>query len=108
MVPVVKPNKLRICIDPFNLNQVIKREHHPMKTIEEVVSRLSGATVFSTLDAASGFWQIQLDEESANLTCFNTPGVTNLTGYHSGLLQPRKFSNGLWKKSLEISKVVKS
>ena len=42
MVPVVKPNKLRICIDPFNLNQVIKREHHPMKTIEEVVSRLSG------------------------------------------------------------------
>jgi hypothetical protein len=44
-----------------------------MKTIEEVVSRLSGATVFSTLDAASGFWQIQLDEESANLTCFNTP-----------------------------------
>ena len=59
MVPIVKPNKLRICIDPFNLNQVIKREHHPMKTIEEVVSRLSGATVFSTLDAASGFWKIQ-------------------------------------------------
>ena len=24
MVPVVKPNKLRICMDPFNLNQVIK------------------------------------------------------------------------------------
>ena len=73
MVPVVRPDKLRVCIDPFNLNQAIKREHHPMKTIEEVASRLPGAKIFSTLDAASGFWQIQLNEESANLTCFNTP-----------------------------------
>ena len=68
-----RPDKVRICIDPFNLNQAIKREDHPMKTIEEVASRLPGAKIFSTLDTASGFWQIQLDEESANLTCFNTP-----------------------------------
>lgn len=59
-------------LNPFNLNQVIKREHHSMKTIGEVFSRMPGATVFSTLDAATGFWQIQLDEESANLTCQHT------------------------------------
>ena len=72
MVPIVKPDKLRICIDPFNLNQAIQCERYPMKTIEDVVSRLPNAKVFSTLDAASGFWQIQLDKESSNLTCFNT------------------------------------
>ena len=72
MVPVAKPGKLRICIDPYHLNQAIKREHHPMKTVEEILARLPGAKVFSTLDAFSGFWQIQLDEESASLTCFNT------------------------------------
>ena len=52
MVTVVKPNgKLRICIDPKDLNKVIEREHFPMKTIEEVVSKMSGAKVFSVLDA---------------------------------------------------------
>ena len=43
-----------------------------MKTVEDVLTRLPGAKIFSTLDATSGFWQIPLDEESF-LTCFNTP-----------------------------------
>ena len=25
------------------------------------------------MDAKDGFWQVQLSEESSNLTCFNTP-----------------------------------
>ena len=38
MVTIVKPNgKLRICIDPRDLNKAIKREHYPMKTIEELL-----------------------------------------------------------------------
>lgn len=56
MVVVAKPNKLRICIDPSNLNKVIKRSHHPMPTIEETVADLSNAKVFSVLDAKDGFW----------------------------------------------------
>ena len=36
MITVVKPNKLRICIDPKDLNRAIKRSHYPMPTIEEV------------------------------------------------------------------------
>ena len=44
-----------------------------MRTIEEVVTKLSKANVFTVLDAKSGFWQIKLDEESSMLTTFNTP-----------------------------------
>ena len=73
MVTVVKPNKLRICIDPKDLNRAIKRSHYPMPTIEEVATKLSKAKVFTVLDAKSGFWQIKLDEESSMLTTFNTP-----------------------------------
>lgn len=73
MVTVVKPNKLRICIDPKDLNKAIKREHFPLKTVEEVVSEMPNAKVFSVLDANHGFWQIQLDEESSKLCTFNTP-----------------------------------
>ena len=34
---MVRNEKIRICIDPKELNKVIKREHHPMRTIEAVV-----------------------------------------------------------------------
>ncbi|KAK3755128.1 hypothetical protein QZH41_005886 [Actinostola sp. cb2023] len=56
-----------------DLNKAIKREHYPMKTIEEVATKLSGAKYFSTLDASAGFWHIKLDDNSSNLTTFNTP-----------------------------------
>ncbi|PIK53668.1 hypothetical protein BSL78_09434 [Apostichopus japonicus] len=73
MVTVIKPNKTRICIDPRDLNKAISREHFPMRTIEEVVSGMPKAKVFSVLDASSGFWQIKLDEESSKFCTFNTP-----------------------------------
>jgi hypothetical protein len=38
MVTVIKPEKIRVCIDPRDLNRAIEREHYPMKTIEEVVA----------------------------------------------------------------------
>ena len=58
---------IRLCIDPRDLNLAIKRPHYPMKTIDEVTSRLQGANTFSVLDAACGFWQLKLDEESSCL-----------------------------------------
>ena len=73
MVTVVKPNKLRICIDPKDLNRAIKRPHYPLPTVEEVATSLSKAKVFSVLDAKSGFWQVPLDDASSRLTTFNTP-----------------------------------
>ena len=72
MVTIIKPSgKLRICIDPHDLNRAIKREYYPTRTIEEVVTRMPNAKVFSVLD--SGFWQIELDSESAKLCTINTP-----------------------------------
>ena len=68
-----KNGKVRVCLDPRDLNKAIKREHYPMKTVEEVAAQLAGATVFSTLDASSGFWHVKLDEKSSKLTTFNTP-----------------------------------
>ena len=73
MVTVIKPEKIRLCIDPRDLNQATKREHYPMKTIEEVVAEMPEAKLFSMLDATSGYWQMKLDEESAKLCTFNTP-----------------------------------
>ena len=73
MVAVLKPNKLRICIDPRDLNEAIRRERLLMTTIEEVVADMPQAKVFSVYDATSGYWQVKLDEPSSKLCTFNTP-----------------------------------
>ena len=68
MVLNVKRNgKLRICIDPRDLNKALLREHY-----------LAGAKYFSKLDATSGFWQMPLDEDGSYLTTFNTPNKKRL------------------------------
>lgn len=66
--------KLPVCLNPRDLNKAIKWEHFQLPTMEEIASRLSGATVFSKLDANSGYWHILLDEASQLLTlkaCLN-------------------------------------
>ena len=75
MVSTRKKNTdlIRLCIDPTNLNHAIKRPHHPMRTVEEVATKMDGATIFSVLDAKCSFWQIPLDYQSSLLTTFSTP-----------------------------------
>lgn len=46
MVAVTRGGKVRICFDPSILSKVLKREHYPMYTIEEVVSVMPGAKIF--------------------------------------------------------------
>ena len=73
MVAVKKPGKLRICIDPKDLNSAIRRSHYPMPTLSDILPKITNAKVFTVLDAKEGFWQIKLDEESSLLTTFWTP-----------------------------------
>ena len=74
MVVVEKKNgSLRICMDPKDLNSAIKREHYVMSSLEDIMSRINGAKYFAKFDAAHGFWQIELDEDSAKLCTMNTP-----------------------------------
>ena len=73
LVAVQKPGKLRVCIDPRDLNRAIKRPKYPMPTVEEVLPKLAKAKVFTVLDAKDGFHQVKLDKESSLLTTFWTP-----------------------------------
>ena len=73
MFAVIKPNKIRICLDPRDLNEAIKREHHQMPTIEEIATRLDKAKLFTVVGAKDGFWQKKLDLESSYKTTFTTP-----------------------------------
>ena len=74
MVVVPKPSgDLRICADLTKLNTSVIRERYMLPTVEHTLGQLTGAKVFSKLDANSGFWQLKLDEESSYLTTFISP-----------------------------------
>ena len=73
---VVVPKKtgaVRICVDLKPLNESLLREVHPIPTVDEALAQLTGAMIFSKLDANSGFWQIPLSPGSRPLTTFITP-----------------------------------
>ena len=65
--------RVRVCIDPLHLNKALKRSHYPLPIIDEILPELSKAKVFTKLDLKDGFLQVQLDEESSELTTFQTP-----------------------------------
>ena len=64
---------LRVCIDPKHLNVALERERYPMKTIEDILPKLQKCKVFSVVDLKSGYWHVQLDDESSRLTTFKSP-----------------------------------
>ena len=71
---VPKPSgKVRIYVDLTRLNESVCGEHHLLPTVEEALAQIGGAKVFSKLDANSGFWQIELSNNSAPFTMFITP-----------------------------------
>jgi len=73
IVIVEKPDgNLRICLDPKDLNRAVQREHFQLPTAAEITSKLTGAKVFSKLDAKDGFWHVKLHHPSSLLTTFNT------------------------------------
>ena len=56
MVVVPKgTSAVRICVDLRPLNQNVLWEVHPIPKVDTTLAQLSGATVFSKLDANSGF-----------------------------------------------------
>jgi len=67
-----KTGKLRVCLDPWDLNKAIKRPHCPLPTLDDITPQLAGACYFSVMDARSGYWAIKLSEKNLKLTTFST------------------------------------
>lgn len=73
MVIVRKNNKLRICIDPSQVNKNLLRRHFPLKTIDDITAKIRDAKYFTLLDCKKGFWQIPVTERTKKYLTFSTP-----------------------------------
>ena len=67
-----KDGTIRFCVDYRRLNAISRKDVYPLPRIEDILSTLGEAKYFSTLDLATGFWQIELDESSRQKSAFTT------------------------------------
>ena len=65
--------KVRLCLDPKDLNKNIKREHYYSRTNDRILPRQHSKQYFFLMDTKKGYWHVELDEESSLLYTFNTP-----------------------------------
>ena len=86
---VPKADGWRFCVDYRKLNAVTKKDSYPLPLIQDIFDRLEGATIFTTLDLKSGYWQIPVAEQDRPKTAFVCPS--------NGLFHFRRlFQSGQW------------
>ena len=73
-----KDGGIRFCVDYRQLNDATTKDAYPLPRIDDTLYMLAGKQWFSTLDLASGYWQVSLSQEARVKTAFAT---------HSGLFQ---------------------
>ena len=84
---VPKPSgDIRLCVDMRRANEAILHERHPIPTVDEVLQNMNQSTVFSKLDLKWGFHQIELSEDSREITTFTT---------HAGLFRYKRLMFGI-------------
>ena len=65
--------KLRICLDPRDLNEALEREPYHTCSVDEMSAKLKGMTVFTTVDFKKGYWMVIRHPNSRKITCMALP-----------------------------------
>ena len=65
--------KLRICLDPRDLNEALEREPYHTRSVDEITAKLQGMTVFTIVDFKKCYWMVVLHPDSRKLTCMALP-----------------------------------
>jgi len=71
-VLVKQGDKLRFCIDYRALNLVTRKDSHGIGNIDDMLLHLHGVQLMSSLDLASGYYQLKLAKSAAPKTAFRT------------------------------------
>ena len=93
-----KDKSLRFCVDYRELNKVTWKDTFPLPWVDDLLDQLGQSKYFTTLDLASGYWQIRVAPNSRDKTAFVTPhglfqfrvmpfGLTNAPAVFQRLMQ---------------------
>ena len=90
---------MRFCVDYRRLNARTKKDAFPLPRIDDSLNSLSGQAWFSTLDLASGSWQVRLSENSVRNPFRIVSGLCNAPATFERLMS--QVMRGLhWKRCL--------
>ena len=67
-----KDGSQRLCVDYRQLNAVTVKDAFPLPRVDDSLAALSGSRWFSTLDLASGYWQVTMDAGTQEKAAFVT------------------------------------
>ncbi|OWY96568.1 hypothetical protein PHMEG_00033137, partial [Phytophthora megakarya] len=81
---------VRFCIDYRKLNAVTIKDSYPMPLIDDILDVLGQAKLFSTMDIASGYWNVPMDPDSVEKTAF-----TSKFGLYEWLVMPFGLCNAV-------------
>ena len=65
-----KDGSLRFCINLHQLNLCTIKDAYILPRIDKTLDCLGGSIIFTSLDLKSGYWQVEMDEMSKQLTTF--------------------------------------
>ena len=68
-----KGGDLRLVLDMRVPNQALERRRIQFPTVNDILHKMEGATVFTEVDLSQGYLQISLAQESRSITAFQTP-----------------------------------
>ncbi|KAG3191391.1 hypothetical protein PC128_g10968 [Phytophthora cactorum] len=63
---------IQFCINCRKLNAVTMKDSYPMPLIDDILDVLGNAKLFSTMDIASGYWNVPMDPDSVEKTAFTS------------------------------------
>ena len=65
--------KVRLCLDPMDLDKNIWREHYYSRRIDESFSYFMEKDKSPVVNTNKGYWHVEIDPDSSTLCTFNTP-----------------------------------
>ena len=86
-----KDGSLQFCIDLRKLNNQTIKDVQSLHRIEDSLNCLDGATIFTSLDLQSGYWQVEMTEASKPLTAFTVGPL----GFYECVQMPFGLTNAL-------------
>src|SRR6266498_2637323 len=85
-----KDGSIRFCIDYKKTNAITIVNAYPLPVVNDTIDKIGGKKYYTSIDLASGYWQVEVDENSQDIIAFVT-----LWGLYQFNVMPFRLTNAL-------------